>query len=120
MRDAETLHELMTEDEEWLVQLEAAEGLVELGDRRGYEFLATSLMSDDEEIIEVAREILNSPDLARMKNEMKPNGNASTASTSNQQGSALSAARSSAIRWHTCRRGSWGTTLSAITTGALA
>ena len=71
MRDAQTLHELMTEDEEWLVQLEAAEGLVKLGDRRGYEFLVTALASDDEEILEVAREILDSPDLARMKNEIE-------------------------------------------------
>ncbi len=71
MRDVETLHELMTEDEEWLVQLEAAEGLVKLGDRRGYEFLLTSLMSDDEDILEVAREILDSPELARMKNEIE-------------------------------------------------
>jgi len=71
MRDVETLHELMTEDEEWLVQLEAAEGLVKLGDRRGYEFLLTSLMSDDEEILEVAKEILDSPELTRMKNEIE-------------------------------------------------
>lgn len=71
MRDVETLHELMTEDEEWLVQLEAAEGLVKLGDRRGYEFLITALASDDEEILEVAREILGSPELTRMKNEIE-------------------------------------------------
>lgn len=71
MRDIETLHELMTEDEEWLVQLEAAEGLVKLGDRRGYEFLLTSLMSDDEDILEAAREILDSPELTRMKNEIE-------------------------------------------------
>lgn len=71
MRDVETLHELMTEDEEWLVQLEAAEGLVKLGDRRGYEFLVTALASDDEEILEVAREILASPELLRMKNEIE-------------------------------------------------
>ncbi len=71
MRDIETLHELMTEDEEWLVQLEAAEGLVKLGDRRGYEFLLTSLMSDDENILEVAKEILDSPELTRMKNEIE-------------------------------------------------
>ncbi|HEY5730440.1 MAG TPA: hypothetical protein VIS72_10345 [Anaerolineales bacterium] len=71
MHDIETLHELMTEDEEWLVQLEAAEGLVKLGDRRGYEFLITSTMSDDEEILEVAGEILDSPELMRMKNEIE-------------------------------------------------
>jgi len=71
MRDIETLHELMTEDEEWLMQLEAAEGLVKLGDRRGYEFLLTSLMSDDEDILDVAKEILDSPELTRMKNEIE-------------------------------------------------
>lgn len=68
MRDVETLHELMTEDEEWLVQLEAAEGLTKLGDRRGYDFLVTALASDDEEILDVAREILASPEVLRMKN----------------------------------------------------
>ncbi len=71
MRDLETLYELMTEDEEWLTQLEAAEGLVQLGDRRGYEFLTTAMMSDDEEILEVAKEILGSPELTRMKNEIE-------------------------------------------------
>lgn len=71
MRDIETLYELMTEDEEWLTQLEAAEGLVKLGDRRGYEFLITSLLSDDEEILEVAKEVLDSPELMRMKDEIE-------------------------------------------------
>ena len=71
MRDIETLHELMTEDVEWLTQLEAAEGLVKLGDRRGYEFLLTAIMSDDEEILEVAKEIIDSPELTRMKNEIE-------------------------------------------------
>lgn len=71
MRDIETLYELMTEDEEWLLQLEAAEGLVKLGDRRGYEFLTTAIMSDDEEILEVAKEIFDSPELTRMKNDIE-------------------------------------------------
>ena len=71
MRDVETLYELMTEDEEWMTQLEAAEGLVKLGDRRGYEFLITATMSDDEEILEVAQEILDSPELARMRSEIE-------------------------------------------------
>lgn len=71
MRDIETLYELMTEDEEWLLQLEAAEGLVKLGDQRGYEFLTTAMMSDDEEILEVAKEIFDSPELRRMKDEIE-------------------------------------------------
>jgi hypothetical protein len=71
MRDIETLYELMTEDEDWLMQLEAAEGLIKLSDRRGYEFVLTATMSDDEDILEVAKEILESPDLTRMKQEIE-------------------------------------------------
>jgi len=71
MRDAETLYELMTEDEEWMTQLDAAEGLVKLGDRRGYEFLLTATMSDDESILEVAQEIMDSPEFARMRSEIE-------------------------------------------------
>lgn len=71
MRDIESLHEIMTEDEEWLNQLDAAEGLVKLGDRRGYEFILTATLSDDEEILEVAREIIASPELAKMQREIE-------------------------------------------------
>ena len=71
MRDIDTLFELMTEDEEWMTQLEAAGGLVKLGDRRGYEFLMTATLSDDEEILEVAQEIIDSPELARMRSEIE-------------------------------------------------
>jgi hypothetical protein len=71
MRDVETLYELMTEDEEWLTQLDAAEGLVKLGDRRGYEFLLSAKMSDDESILEVAQEIMDSPEFVRMRSEVE-------------------------------------------------
>jgi hypothetical protein len=71
MRDVETLYELMTENEDWLTQLDAAEGLVKLGDRRGFEFLLTATMSDDEEILEAADEIFNSPELAKMRREIE-------------------------------------------------
>src|SRR6185295_7570961 len=71
MRDIETLYELMTEDDEWLTQLDAAEGLVKLGDRRTYEFLLTAMMSDDEAILEVAQEIFASPELANMRREIE-------------------------------------------------
>ncbi|HJR80267.1 MAG TPA: hypothetical protein VJ821_09355 [Anaerolineales bacterium] len=70
MRDIETLYELMTEDDEWITQLDAAEGLVRLGDRRGYEFLLSATMSDDESILEVAQEILDSPEFAKMRDEI--------------------------------------------------
>ncbi|MCI0608751.1 MAG: hypothetical protein L0Z71_06780, partial [Anaerolineae bacterium] len=70
MRDVDSLYELMTEDDEWMTQLDAAEGLVKLGDRRGYEFLLTATLSDDESILEVANEILASPELAKMQREI--------------------------------------------------
>lgn len=71
MRDIESLYEIMTEDEEWINQLDAAEGLVKLGDRRGYEFIVTATLSDDEEILEVAKEIIDSPALAKMQREIE-------------------------------------------------
>ena len=71
MRDIESLYELMTEDEEWLTQMDAAEGLIKLGDRRGFEYITTALMSDDEEILEVAQEIVDSPEYTRMRTEIE-------------------------------------------------
>jgi hypothetical protein len=71
MRDIESLYEIMSEDEEWMNQLDAAEGLVKLGDRRGYEFILTATLSDDEEILEVAKEILDSPELANMRRQIE-------------------------------------------------
>jgi hypothetical protein len=70
MRDIETLYELMTEDEDWMRQLDAAEGLIKLGDRRGFEFIMTATLSDDEEILEMAQEILDTPEAARMRREV--------------------------------------------------
>ena len=71
MRDVETLYELMTEDDEWITQLDAAEGLVRLGDRRGYEFVLSATLSDDESILEVAQEILESPEFRKMRDEIE-------------------------------------------------
>lgn len=71
MRDAESLYELMTEDEEWLTQMDAAEGLIKLGDRRGFEYIMTAMMSDDEEILEVAQEIIDSTEFARMRSDIE-------------------------------------------------
>jgi hypothetical protein len=71
MRDVESLYELMTEDDDWMTQLDAAEGLVKLRDRRGFEFLLSATLSDDESILGVAREIVDSPDFVRMQNEIE-------------------------------------------------
>ena len=71
MRDIETLFELMTEDEEWLTQFDAAEGLIKLGDRRGYDFVLSAMLSDDEAIREVAQEIIDSPEMAKVREEIE-------------------------------------------------
>lgn len=71
MRDVEALYELMTEHDEWITQLDAAEGLVRLGDRRGYEFVLSGTLSDDDAILEVAQEIMDSPDFRRMRAEIE-------------------------------------------------
>jgi hypothetical protein len=71
MRDVDTLFELMTEDDDWMTQLDAAEGLVTLGDRRGYEFLLSAMMSEDETMRETAQEIFDSPELAKMRSDIE-------------------------------------------------
>jgi hypothetical protein len=71
MRDKDSLYEIMTENDEWMNQLDAAEGLVKLGDRRGYEFLMNATQSDDEEMAEVAQEIIDGPDVSRMQFEFE-------------------------------------------------
>jgi hypothetical protein len=71
MRDVDTLFELMTEDEEWVNQLDAAEGLIKLGDRRGYEFILSAMMSEDDAMRETAQEIFDAPELAKMRSDIE-------------------------------------------------
>jgi hypothetical protein len=71
MRDTETLYELMAEHENWMTQLDAAEGLVKLGDKRGLEFLLSARQSEDTEIRDVAKEILAGPEAKRMFDDIK-------------------------------------------------
>ena len=71
MRDIEALYELMTENDDWMTRLDAAEGLILLGDRRGYEFLLSALMSDDDDMRATAEEIFDSPELARMRSDIE-------------------------------------------------
>jgi hypothetical protein len=71
MRDAESLFEIMNENEDWLTQMDAAEGLVSLGDRRGLEYLLIARQSDIEDIQETAREILSDPETKRMREQIE-------------------------------------------------
>ena len=71
MGDVQTLYELMTEDDDWMVQLDAAEGLVRLGDIRGLEFLRSAQQSEEREIRQVAREILSNPVIEAKRAELE-------------------------------------------------
>ncbi len=71
MRDVESLLELLNESEDGIEQLEVAEGLAQLGDRRGLEYLLIARESEDEEISQYADEILDSPNVKRMRDEME-------------------------------------------------
>ncbi|MCX6035273.1 MAG: hypothetical protein NTV38_09910, partial [Chloroflexi bacterium] len=71
MRDAESLFEIMNESEDWLDQMDAAEGLVALGDRRGLEYLLIAKQSDIEDIQQTAGEILSAPETRRMREQIE-------------------------------------------------
>jgi len=71
MGDIDTLYELMSGDDDWMNQMDAAEGLVKLGDRRGLEFLLNAQDSEEKEIRQVANEILDSPEIANRRQEME-------------------------------------------------
>ena len=71
MGDIETLYELMADDDDWVNQIDAAEGLIKLGDIRGLEFLISAEQSEDREIRQVAKEILESPAIAIKRDELE-------------------------------------------------
>jgi HEAT repeat protein len=64
MRDSEALYQIMAEEEDWMIQLDAAEGLIKLGDHRGLDFLLSAQDNDE-------REIRDSPMVANRRQEMK-------------------------------------------------
>ncbi len=71
MHDIESLYEVMTENDDFMYCLDAAEGLIILGDQRGIEFLTEATQSEDEDISAVAREILDSPEIRRKRDELQ-------------------------------------------------
>src|SRR5574341_1616457 len=71
MGDVQTLYELMTEDDDWMTQLDAAEGLVKLGDSRGLEFLLSAEQSEEKEVRQVAKEILASSEITRKLEDLQ-------------------------------------------------
>jgi len=71
MGDIDSLYEVMTENEDFMYSLDAAEGLIMLGDKRGIEYLLDATQSEDEDISGVAQEILDSPEVRRKREELE-------------------------------------------------
>jgi hypothetical protein len=71
MRDVESLVEILNESEDWMDQMDAAEALVRLGDRRGLEYLLVARQSDIEDLLETAKEILTDPEIKRMRAQIE-------------------------------------------------
>jgi hypothetical protein len=71
MNDSESLNEIMNEHKDWMMQLDAAEGLVKLNDPRGLEFLLVASESDDEDVATVAEEILQTPAARRLTEQLE-------------------------------------------------
>ena len=71
MGDSETLLDLMEDSDDWMMQLDAAEGLAQLGERDGLDFLHSALQSDSDDVRAYAREILNDPATKRKVEELE-------------------------------------------------
>lgn len=71
MGDIQSLYEIMTEHDDFIYCIDAAEGLIMLGDERGIDFLLDAVESEDEDISGVAREILDSPEVISKRKEIE-------------------------------------------------
>lgn len=71
MGDIETLFELMENDDDWTMQLDAAEGLLRLGERGGLDFILNALQSDSREVRDYAQEILDDPEVKRKREDLE-------------------------------------------------
>jgi len=71
MHDTDSLVEIMNENDDWMLQLDAAEGLIQLGDRRGLDYLLIAKQSDIDDIQQTAKEILADPDTVRMREQIE-------------------------------------------------
>ncbi len=70
MRDKEGLYELMTGEDDPLMQMDAAEGLIHLGDRRGLDFLLNAVMSTELETSAYADAIMETPEAERFQQQL--------------------------------------------------
>jgi len=65
-RDATALYELMVAGDDEFIRLDAAEGLLRLGDPRGLKFLENALESDERDVREFAEDVMESPEIQHL------------------------------------------------------
>jgi hypothetical protein len=70
-RDSKALYELMIASDDEILQLDAAEGLLHLGDRRGLRFLENALTNEDKSVREFADQILSSPEIEHLREQIE-------------------------------------------------
>ena len=71
MRDVDGLFDVMEHNDDWMLQLDAAEGLLKLGERAGLDFLLNQQESDSQEVREYARSILDDPATRRQREDLE-------------------------------------------------
>ena len=71
MSDVESLIEIMEDNDDWMIQLDAAEGLVKLGQRVGLDYLYSAVQSDSREVREYAEDILADPAIIRKREDLE-------------------------------------------------
>jgi len=69
--DADSLVEIMTGGDDAMLQVDAAEALIKLGDKRGWKFLLLAENSQDKHLREFAEELLDSPEMKGMHEAME-------------------------------------------------
>lgn len=75
MHDSDTLFDLMNDSDDQILQLDAAEGLVKLGDGRGLDLLLSASQSEYKDVAEYASEILDSPEIKQMQEQIEADQN---------------------------------------------
>jgi hypothetical protein len=71
MHDVDSLFEIMFAGDDEFLQLDAAEGLVQLGDGRGLKFLEKASKSNDKDLRDYAGEIMADPGMQRMREQVE-------------------------------------------------
>jgi hypothetical protein len=71
MRDTDTLYEIMIGGADEVLQFDAAGGLIQLGDRRGLNFVVEATSSEKKYVREIAEEMLEDPEFKKLLDQVE-------------------------------------------------